>query len=189
MFIRSQNLFMRPCWPEEYFEMVALMNEGAPTPNVVALPRPVTAEDPQRFIDRQSGKLLPNFLISLVKPEGSEMIGGIGLGRDGDEIELGCWIARAYRGRGFAAEAIRAVLTLARTLGHKRVIANHFAGSPASRHVLEWVGFRPKVERRWGIAHVRAGEVLSKPYVIDLAESFGLCDYGGDNSHATLCAA
>ena len=107
MFIRTARLFLRPCWPEDRHEMLALIGEGAPAPNAPALPWPLTAGDTQRFIDRPGDRLLPHFFITLPGSPGTGLIGGIGLGRDGGEVGLGYWIAAAHRGHGYAAEAIR----------------------------------------------------------------------------------
>ena len=69
------------------------------------------------------------------------MIGSVGLGRHGDDIELGYWIARSHWGQGYATEAARAVLGLAEALGHRRIFAGHFADNPASGRVLAKAGF------------------------------------------------
>lgn len=176
MFIRTARLFLRPCWPEDRREMLTLINEGPLTANASGLPWPLTAEDAQRFIERPVDRLLPHFFITLPKANGGELIGGIGLGRDGDEIGLGYWITSAHHGHGYAAEAIRAVLSMARTLGHKRIIASHIPDDPASAHVLEKVGFKPTVEVRSRLARKRAGKALPKTYLFDLSESIDLED-------------
>ena len=71
---------------------------------------------------------------------------------DDDEVELGYWIAREYWGRGYATEAARAVLRLAKVLGHREAgVAGHFIDNPASGAVLRKVGFEPtgKLRRRY----------------------------------------
>src|SRR5438105_1356897 len=85
MFIRTVRLFLRPCWPEDRHEMLTVINGGSLAANAPALPWPLTADDAQRFMDRPSDKLFPHFFITLPNPGGGEMIGGIGLGRDGDD--------------------------------------------------------------------------------------------------------
>jgi RimJ/RimL family protein N-acetyltransferase len=70
------------------------------------------------------------------------VIGGIGLSPGPDGAELGYWLARAL-GRGLAGEAARAMLHLARQLGHNRLVAHHFLDNPASGRVLARLGFRP----------------------------------------------
>jgi RimJ/RimL family protein N-acetyltransferase len=64
------------------------------------------------------------------------------------EANIGYWIARAHWGQGYATEAGRAMLALARGLGHKRLVGRHFLDNPASGLVLRRLGFRPTDERR-----------------------------------------
>ena len=176
MFIRTVRFLLRPCWPEDRHEMLAVINGGSLAPNVPALPSPLTAEDAQRFIDRPNDKLLPHFFITLPNPRGGEMIGGIGLGRDGDEVGLGYWIVKQHRGHGYGPEAITAVLTMARTLGHKRVIASHSPESPSSGLILESVGFRPTTEVHSRLEKLHTGDTPPKTYTFDLSATLGVDD-------------
>ncbi len=77
-------------------------------------------------------------------------------------------------GRGFAAEAIRAVLALARTLGHKRVVSSRLSEIPRLAMFSKGSAFAPKAEQPWRFADVQKGKVLSEIYVFDLAETFGM---------------
>src|SRR3546814_11031633 len=63
------------------------------------------------------------------------------------EVELGYWVARSYWGLGYATEAGRHMLDLARTLGIPRLTAAHFVDNPASGAVLRKLGFRPTARR------------------------------------------
>jgi RimJ/RimL family protein N-acetyltransferase len=165
--------------------MLALINEGAVPSGSAGLPWPFNDEDVQRFIGRPSDPLLPHFFITLPKANGGELIGGIGLGRDGDEIGLGFWITRAHLGQGYAAEAIRAVLSYARTLGHRRVIASHIPGAMSSAHVLEKVGFKPTTELHSRLAGEGVGQSVAKTYVIELSASIDLEDNGTSAQEAS----
>ncbi len=176
MFMRTARLLLRPCWPEDRHEMLTLINEGPVAADTTGLPWPLTAEDAQRFVERPPDKQLPHFFITLPKINGGELIGGIGLGRDGDEIGLGYWVTRAHHGHGYAAEAIAGVLSMARTLGHKRIIASHIPGDPASGRVLEKVGFKPTDDVQSRLAQGQTGKGLSKTYLFDLNESIELED-------------
>ena len=55
---------------------------------------------------------------------------------------MGYWIARSHWGRGYASEAGRAVVDIAKTVGHKKLVASHFMDNPASGAVLRKLGFR-----------------------------------------------
>jgi RimJ/RimL family protein N-acetyltransferase len=142
MFIRSERLFLRPSWPEDWSDLFAAIADEGVIRNLAMAPWPYTPEDAKDFARREQERLLPNFLITLPGANGAELIGSIGLARKPDEVELGYWIARSHWHQGYASEAARAVLRLADALGHRRVIAHHFADNPASGRVLEKVGFR-----------------------------------------------
>jgi ribosomal-protein-alanine N-acetyltransferase len=61
------------------------------------------------------------------------------------EAELGYWIGRPYWGRGYATEAGGALLAFAfRHLGLERIIVSAMLDNPASRRVIEKLGFRPE---------------------------------------------
>lgn len=143
MFIRSERLFLRPGWPEEWQDLLALIDDEAVVRNLARAPWPYTAEDAKAFAACQAERLLPNFFVTLPGPAGARLIGSVGLARDGDQVELGYWIGRPYWGQGYATEASRALLSLAKGLGHKRLVASHFIDNPASGRVLRKLGFCP----------------------------------------------
>lgn len=64
-------------------------------------------------------------------------------GYDDDAIELGYVIDPAYKGHGYAAEAVRAVIGELRGMGFRKVLAGYFEGNTASRRVMEKCGMRP----------------------------------------------
>jgi ribosomal-protein-alanine N-acetyltransferase len=85
---------------------------------------------------------------AVVEKAGGRCIGYCGLsrfhGRCGpDETEVGYRLARAFWGRGFATEAVRATCQYATSpLGLRRLIAIIDPGNRASIHVAEKAGFR-----------------------------------------------
>lgn len=123
MFIRSERLFLRPAWPEDRAEIHQVL--GADVRFGAASPRH------------------PQFLITLPDHRGAHVVGKICLAARDGLSELGVWIGRDWQGRGFATEAARAALTLARTLGHCRLFATPLAGCAASDRVLARLGFVP----------------------------------------------
>lgn len=170
MFIRSERLFLRPGWPEEWEELLTLIDDEAVVRNLARAPWPYTAEDAKAFTRRQHEHLLPNFFVTLPTAEGARLIGSVGLGRDGDRVELGYWIGRPYWGNGYATEAARALLTLARTLGHRQLVASHFVDNPASGRVLRKLGFCPTgvVRNRFSLG--RGGEAAAHLLSLTLGE-------------------
>lgn len=143
MFHRSERLFLRPAWPEDWEDVLwGIADEGV-VRNLARAPWPYTAENAREFVSRPQDPRYPGFLIELPGDAGRQAIGCIGLADRDGEAELGYWIARPWWGRGFATEAARGVLEIARLLGHRRVSAGHFTDNPASGRVLRKLGFRP----------------------------------------------
>jgi RimJ/RimL family protein N-acetyltransferase len=175
MFIRSERLFLRPGWPEEWAELLAAINDERVVRNLARAPWPYTADDARAFAERQQERMLPHFMITLPTADGAKLIGGCGLGRQGDDIELGYWIAQAHWGQGYATEATRAVLSQARALGHRRIVASHFSDNPASGRVLRKAGFKATGERRVQYSAGRHGIALAEVYAIAL-EAPSDCD-------------
>lgn len=168
MFIRSERLFLRPAWPEDWAELHALIDDEAVVRNLSRAPWPYGPDDAKRFVAVPQGGNHPHFLATLPGAHGSRLIGCVGLIEESGETELGYWVAQAHWGRGFATEAVRSVLSLARTLGHHRVNARHFADNPASARVLEKAGFRPTGEIRLGHSPARSQPAPTVHHIIDL---------------------
>jgi RimJ/RimL family protein N-acetyltransferase len=144
MFIRSERLFLRPIWPEDWADLHAGLNDGEIVRNLSRVPWPYTPDKAREFSAMQHDPRLPHFLITCPRGnQGVDVIGGIGLAEVDGQATLGYWITRDHWGQGYATEAGRAVLTLARTLGHRRVMARHFLDNPASGRVLRKLGFAP----------------------------------------------
>jgi RimJ/RimL family protein N-acetyltransferase len=177
MFIRSERLFLRPGWPEEWEDLLALIDDEEVVRNLARAPWPYTAEHAKAFVHLQHERLLPNFLVTLPGQQGARLIGSVGLSRDGDEVELGYWIGRPFWGQGFATEAARAVLGVAQALGHERLLAYHFADNPASGRVLRKLGFCPSGLVRDRFSLGRGGKAPAQQLSLTLGAR-GDCDEG-----------
>ena len=156
MFARTERLLLRPGFAEDAPELARAIGEQAIVRNLATAPWPYGEEQARAFLSMERDEALPSFTI-LKRTEGSpRIVGGIGIGRrsDGDGLELGYWIARPYWGLGFATEAGRAVIGLARAMGLPRLTAGHFIDNPASGAVLRKLGFRPtgQIVRRFSLA-------------------------------------
>ncbi len=85
-------------------------------------------------------KRLERDFVYAVDLQGEGLIGCIGAHRkQGDAYEIGYWFGRPYWGRGFATEALQALIAEARALGELE--AGHFVDNPASGRVLAKGGF------------------------------------------------
>jgi RimJ/RimL family protein N-acetyltransferase len=170
VFIRSERLFLRPGWPEDWEELLSRIADEEVVRNLAKVPWPYTADDARWFASQDQDLRLPHFFVTLPTGSGpAQMIGCVGLGEIEGEVELGYWFARDHWGRGFATEAAKAVLSLAPTLGHRRIVAGHFIDNPASGRVLRKAGFRPtgRIRQRFSLA--RGEVVASVEHDLDLA--------------------
>lgn len=168
MFFRSERLFLRPGWPEDWEEVLAAIADEGVVRNLARAPWPYMAEDAQAFVSRPQDPLFPRFLITLPGACGARLIGGAGIQDAGREVALGYWIAREHWGQGYATEAARALVCLARALGHRRLVADHFVDNPASGRVLRKAGFRATGQRRLRRSLGRGGEAWTLGYDIEL---------------------
>lgn len=187
MFIRSERLFLRPGWPEDWEDLFKQIADESVVRNLARAPWPYTADDARSFANQPQDMRLPHFFVTLPTSSGpAELIGCIGLAEMEGEVELGYWFARAHWGRGFATEAARAVLSLARTLGHRRIVAGHFADNPASGRVLRKAGFRPTGKLRQRFSLARGETVDSVEHRIELSDP---CNCDGDADAARVMRA
>lgn len=184
MFIRSERLFLRPGWSEDWAELTARIGDAAIVRNLAHAPWASTLEECDRVAVAADPRC-PQLLVTLPTSEGSELIGCAGLAPSADGIELGYWIAHERGGQGYATEAVRALLSLARTLGHRRIVAHHCAGNHASAAVLRKAGFRPTGQARPRFCIERGIEVPAEAYALELG---GPCDCD-DDPHAEMRAA
>jgi RimJ/RimL family protein N-acetyltransferase len=142
MFARTERLLLRPSWPEDAAELhQAIADEGI-VRNLASAPWPYTVNDAVHFATQEHDALFPAFLLMLRTNGAPRLIGACGIGNYDDSAELGYWIARPYWGLGFATEADRAVAHIAKSIGHKKLVASHFTDNPASGKVLRKLGFQ-----------------------------------------------
>lgn len=184
MFMRSERLFLRPGWDEDWQEIFTQIADEAVARNLAQVPWPYTAVDARAYAGRVQDGRHPHFLITVPGGQGAELIGCIGIKPGEDCGELGYWIGQQHWGRGFATEAARAVMSLARTLGHRQLRARHFADNPASGRVLRKLGFAPTGAVSESFSPARGAMAPSVVLAADLGDASDCdasdCD-AGDN--------
>jgi RimJ/RimL family protein N-acetyltransferase len=141
--LRTVRLDLRPLAMGDAPRLAALANDFDVVGMTGSMPYPYTLADAEAFV-RHAGDADPSreamFVIEL---PGEGPIGTVGLDPDGVlSIEVGYWLGRPYWDRGYATEALTAVLAWARDgWGRRCVTARHFADNPASGAVLIKAGF------------------------------------------------
>lgn len=142
MFARTPRLLLRPGFPEDAPALVGAIADEAIVKNLATAPWPYRMRDAEAFLARPRDPVLPALLIFERTDAAPRLVGSCGLGRrPSGAVELGYWIARAQWGRGFATEAGRALIDIARALGVRQLEASHFIDNPASARVLDKLGF------------------------------------------------
>ncbi|MGN5374478.1 GNAT family N-acetyltransferase [Sphingomonas hankookensis] len=174
MFARTERLTLRPGWTEDAPALLAAIGHEAVVRNLSRAPWPYTLTDAEGSIERGHATPGPSFLIFAHEGGRCALIGGIGIGPFRDHAHhLGYWLTPAAWGRGYAVEAARALLDLARTLGVRQVAAGHFIDNPASGNVLRKLGFTATGEVLSVFSAGRNATVDSVEYAIDLSAGRG----------------
>lgn len=173
MFVRTERLFLRPAWPEDIDDLVSVLRDGE-RHGESTTPLLPTAAEVSACLKKPRNPRLPYFFTYLRTPGGPQLVGSIGLTERDGEVEVDYWTAVRHRGRGFAAEALKAVLAQARIIGHRRVIANDPADGAPSQHTLQEAGFRDTGEVRSRYSVAQAMEYAVRVYVAEFERRTGV---------------
>jgi RimJ/RimL family protein N-acetyltransferase len=178
MFARTERLLLRPAWREDAPALARIAGDEAVARNLARVPYPYGLEAAETFIASQQDKKLPALLVFRRTHGAPQLIGGVGIDAREGGHELGYWLTRSCWGLGYATEAGRAAVDLARdSLRLKRIQAGHFLDNPASGRVLRKLGFRPTGEVVMQRSLARGVEVPSLRYALDLTANGELqCD-------------
>ena len=170
MFARTPRLLLRPGWAEDAPALTAAIADPAIVRNLARAPWPYGEDEARAFLASWADAAMPRFLMVQRTAAEPRLIGCIGIDPAEDGVpELGYWIARPYWGLGYASEAGRHMIELARTLGLSALRAGHFADNPASGAVLRKLGFVPtgRTVQRHSVA--RGGPVPTVEYSRSIA--------------------
>jgi len=121
--------------------VAALANDRRIAENTARIPHPYKLADAESFIGGASKPGEAAFLITL---RNKKVVGACGIMFHFDDMpELGYWLGVDHWGKGYATEALHAVIDYAFTdLGHEALQAGARVTNPASRRVLEKCGFQ-----------------------------------------------
>jgi len=141
--LETKRLALRAPRLEDAKTVAALVNDRRIAENVARIPHPYKKSDADSFIagaNKPGGEAV--FLITL---HDDTIIGACGLTMTDKEPvpELGYWLGVKYWGKGYATEALHAVIDYAFTdLGYPALTAAARVTNPLSRRVLEKCGFQ-----------------------------------------------
>jgi RimJ/RimL family protein N-acetyltransferase len=141
--LQTERLILRPFSEQDAPRVRVLAGDFEVAKMCRTIPHPYPEGEAEAWIGnhagwRQRGSAYP-FAIEL----GGALVGSVGFGHAGDgEFDLGYWLGCAYWGRGYATEAVRAVLAFAfDEVGLAYVRARFITENRASGRVLGKVGF------------------------------------------------
>lgn len=140
---RTDRLHLRPGRREDAPGLFRAIADPDIVRNLASAPWPYGLADAERLASHPFNPEEPRLFIFREETGQAELIGIAGLDRmPTGEVELGYWIAKAHWGRGYATEAGRQMIGIARTeLGLPRLVAGYFVDNPASGQVLRKLGF------------------------------------------------
>lgn len=173
MFHRSERLLLRPVFAEDWRELYQGINDEGVVRMLGNAPWPYREADAREFASRERAPDQLRFAVSLPGDFGSRVIGVIGLGDRGQGMEIGYWIARPFWGQGYATEAGKGLIAIARMLGHRQLTGGHAVDNPASGRVLGKLGFRPTGEVISEHSKGRGEDMLVRRYAVELEPGAG----------------
>ena len=139
--LETKRLALRAPRLEDAKTVAMLANDRRIAENTARIPHPYNVSDAEGFIsgaNKQGGEAV--FLITW--PD-ETVIGACGIALQDDVPEVGYWLGAPYWGKGYATEALHAVIDYAFTdLNHEALQAGARVTNPASRRVLEKCGFQ-----------------------------------------------
>jgi RimJ/RimL family protein N-acetyltransferase len=138
--LETKRLSLRAPRLEDAKTVATLANDRRIAENVARIPHPYNMSDAETFIARVNEAGEAVFLITL---RDETVIGACGIVKQEQAAELGYWLGVPYWGKGYATEALHAVIDFAFTdLAHESLQAGARVTNPASRRVLEKCGFQ-----------------------------------------------
>lgn len=139
--METERLRLRAPVASDLEALVAGANNWKVIEPTASLPFPYLEEHGRGFIERASRKAEQrSYAIAL--RDSDRLIGIVGLSfRDNVPVELGYWLAENHWGRGYAPEAVTALIAAAGAVGIGTIRARVLAANLASARVLQKTGF------------------------------------------------
>jgi len=139
--LETKRLALRVPSLKDAKTVAALANDRRIAENVARIPHPYKVSDAESFVssaNKSDGEAV--FLVTL---RDGTIIGAGGIMSHENAPELGYWLGVNYWGKGYATEALHAVIDYAFTdLAHEALTAAARVTNPGSRRVLEKCGFQ-----------------------------------------------
>lgn len=169
MFARTERLLLRPAWPEDASALAAAIDHEQVARMLAGVPFPYTIVHAEAWTALPRDAHQPRFLIETLEGDRPALIGAIEIAGGPTEADFGYWLTPSMWGHGYATEAGRALVEMARhALPLTRLRARPFADNPASARVLRKLGFRPSGATDEARSLARPSSVADVEYILDL---------------------
>lgn len=170
MFARTPRLFLRPGWPEDAPALAAAANHRTVARRLENVPFPYRLDHATEWLTRPHDPRAATMLVISHEDDRPAIVGVVSvIPREGEPM-LGYWYTPSAWGRGYATEAGRAAIDIARhAMGLRRLASRYHVDNPASGRVLRKLGFRETGARLPVFALARGEMVESIAMELDLA--------------------
>ena len=159
--LTTKRLILRPFRPADGPAVQRLAGERVIASTTCSIPHPYLDGVAELWISTHAGAFAEGTgaTLAITLRKTGELAGAIGVdvNEKNDWAEVGYWIGQPYWGRGYATEALRAMLPWAfETFDLNRIQACHFTRNPASGRVMQKAGMtregilRQRV-KKWGV--------------------------------------
>ena len=141
--VETARLTLRPVLASDAQRIAALANDIAVARMTTSIPHPFPRSAAESFTAKAAETDLAREALFAIEAEDGDLAGILGFhAKTSPALELGYWLGRPYRGRGYMTEAVNGALDWVRDEWGKRyVVAGHFADNAESGQVLIKAGF------------------------------------------------
>ncbi|MGZ4810936.1 MAG: GNAT family N-acetyltransferase [Thermoanaerobaculia bacterium] len=144
--LTTERLILRPYEMSDAPAMHRLVGAAEVAYNTLRIPHPYPDGAAEEWIATHQQKFeeKSEVVLAITMRDSGELVGTIGMVLGPfDKAEIGYWIGVPYWGRGYATEAVGALIRYGfEVLGLNRIESNHFTRNPSSGRVMEKNGMR-----------------------------------------------
>lgn len=183
--LTTERLRLRRPGPADAEALAAIANDWGIASNLATMPHPYGIKEAEAFIHRVGPLQKPAIALFITTRADDRLIGCCSLRarEGGGEHYIGYWLGRAFWGRGFATEAVHALVDFA-FAGAKleRLHVSCRVTNASSRRVIHKSGFQPDGADMIN-SNALGGSVPVECYSLDRATWRGLREWRREGTH------
>ncbi|MBX2931703.1 MAG: GNAT family N-acetyltransferase [Chitinophagaceae bacterium] len=145
--IETERLILNRPTEKDIKKISAILNNEIYAKNTINIPFPYTENDAKFWLDvvKEGWQKKNKFIFTIRLKENNTLIGAVGLTINSifNKAELGYWLDEKYWNKGFATEAVKAIIQFGfTTLNLKRIFSTHFDFNNSSGKVMQKAGMK-----------------------------------------------